>query len=62
MEPLPEVTACFSGNELEILQNERAIWELTLAFPALMASQQQAVRPISVVNSPSHHQTPPVPL
>ena len=45
------VTACFSGNELEILQNQRAIWELTLAFPALMASQQQAVRPIIVVNT-----------
>jgi hypothetical protein len=51
------VTACFSGNELEILQNQRAIWELTLAFPALMASQQQAARPITVVNSPSHKQS-----
>jgi hypothetical protein len=50
------VTACFSGNELEILQNQRAIWELTLAFPALMASQQQAVRPIIVVNSPYHQE------
>ena len=59
MDASPAVTACFSGSELEIMQNHRAIWELTLAFPALMASQQQAVRPITVVNSPFHHQTPP---
>jgi hypothetical protein len=48
----PAVTACFSDNDKEMLQDQRAIWELTLAPPALMASQQQTVFPITVENTP----------
>jgi hypothetical protein len=57
MDASPAVTTCFAGNDMERLQEQRAIWELTLAPPALMASQQQAVRLITVVNSPYHQQS-----
>jgi hypothetical protein len=39
MHASPALAACFSGNDMEILPDQRAIRERTLAPPALMASQ-----------------------
>jgi hypothetical protein len=57
MDASPAVTACFAGNDMEMLQDQRAIWELSFAPPLLKASQQQAVWAITVENGLSHHLT-----